>query len=195
MRCLENQGWRLHIIILIWSRSEGLSIICDIFSLQRDMNKVTDSSGLCLRASNSLRDTSTTMLKEYCMRNSSAKSLQVLCREGSSEANQRCVIPLNDKGNNIIIYVSSSLYPLIIALYNCKWIRGHSILVYLSIWHMKLNKQCCNWQINMPIPTHNSIWNMQQPHHMLNPINVGLSIICNLHRCHTRMWSSLSLPM
>ena len=51
------------------------------------MNEVIDSSGLCLRASNFLHDTSTTMLKEYYMRNSYAKSLQVLRREESSEAN------------------------------------------------------------------------------------------------------------
>ena len=64
-----------HIIILIWSRSKGLSIICDIFSLYRDMNEVTDSSDLYLRASNSFHDTSTTVLKEYYLRSSYAKSL------------------------------------------------------------------------------------------------------------------------
>ena len=133
MRCLENRGWRLRIIILIWSRSECLSIICNIFSLQWDMNEVTDSSGLCLRVSNSLCDTSTTMLKEYCLRNSCAKSLQVLRREKSSEANQRCAAPLSDRGNNIIIYASFSLCPSITMLYNYRWIRGHPIPMYLLI--------------------------------------------------------------
>ena len=137
MRCLENRGWKLRIIILIWSCSEGLSIICDIFYLQRDMNEVTDSSGLYLRASNSFRDTSTIVLKEYCLRNSYAKSLKVLHREGSSEANQRCAAPLSDKGNNIIICASSSLCPCITTLYNYRWIRGHPILVYLSISGMR----------------------------------------------------------
>ena len=97
------------------------------------MNEVTDLSGLCLRASNSLHDTSTTVLKEYYLRNSYAKSLQVLCREGSSEANQRCAAPLNDRENKIIICASSSLCPRITTMYNCKWIRGHPIPVYLSI--------------------------------------------------------------
>ena len=64
-------------------------MICAIFSLKREINKVTNSSGLWLRASNSLRDTSTIVLKEYCMRNSYAKSVHVLHYEGSSEANQR----------------------------------------------------------------------------------------------------------
>ena len=118
-------------------RSEGLLIICDIFSLQRDMNEVTDSSGLCLRASNSLRDTSTTMLMEYRLRNSCAKSLQVLHCEGSSEANQSCTAPLNDRGNNIIICALSSLCPSITALYNYRWIRGHPIPMYLSISGMR----------------------------------------------------------
>ena len=65
------------------------SFICAIFSLQREMNEVTDSSGLCLRASNSLRDTSTTVLKEYCLINSCPKSAHVLRLEGSNDANQR----------------------------------------------------------------------------------------------------------
>ena len=45
-----------------------------------------DSFGLCLRASNSLRDTYTTVLKEYYLRNSYAKLVHVLRWEGSSEA-------------------------------------------------------------------------------------------------------------
>ena len=138
MRCLANRGWRLSIIILILSRFEGLSIICDIFSLQQDINEVTDSSSLCLRASNSLYDMSTTVLKEYCMGNSCAKSLQVMRREGFSEANQCCAAPLSNRGNNIIICASSNLCPCITTLYNCKWIRGHPIPVYLlisNIWN------------------------------------------------------------
>ena len=50
---------------------------------------MTGSFGLCLRAFNSFSDISTTVLKEYCLRNSCAKSVHVLCQEGSSEANQR----------------------------------------------------------------------------------------------------------
>ena len=101
------------------------------------MNEVTDSFGRCLRALNSLPDTSFTVLKEYCLRNSCAKSLQVLRHEGSSEADQCCATPLSDRGNNIIIYASSSLCPCITVLYNYKWIRGHLIPVYLSISDMR----------------------------------------------------------
>ncbi|WKA12996.1 hypothetical protein VitviT2T_030335 [Vitis vinifera] len=101
------------------------------------MNEVTDSSGLYLRASNTLRDTSTTVLKEYCLRNSCANSLQVLHREESSEANQRCATPLSDRGNNIVICASSNLCPRITLLYNHKWIPGYPIPVYLSISGMR----------------------------------------------------------
>ena len=101
------------------------------------MNEVTDSSGHCLRDSNSPHDTSTTVLKEHYMRNSYAKSLQVLPCEGFSEANQRSATSLSDRWNNIIICASSSLCLCITALYNCKWIRGHPIPVYLSISNMR----------------------------------------------------------
>ena len=137
MRCLAQQGWRLHIIVLIWSCSAGLSIICALFSLQREMKKVTISSGLCLRASNSLRDTLTTVLNEYYLRNSYARSVHVRRREGSNEANHRWAAPLRDRGNNMIIYVSSNLCPCITTVYNCKWIQGHPIPMYLSMSGMR----------------------------------------------------------
>ena len=97
-------------------------MICTIFSLQRQINEVTDSSGLYLRASSSFHDTSITVLKEYCLRNSCAKSIHVLCHEGSREANQSSAAPLSDKGNNMIICVSSNRFSYIIVLFNCKWI-------------------------------------------------------------------------
>ena len=114
----------------------SLLIICAIFSLQREMKEVTVSSDLCLRASNSLRDTSTTILKEYCLRNSYARSVHVRRHEGFNEANQRWVAPLRDRGNNMIICVSSNLCPRITTLYNYKWIWGHPIPVYLSMSNM-----------------------------------------------------------
>ena len=160
------------------------------------MNEVNDSSGLCLRASNSLRDTSITVLKNYCLRNSCAKLLKVLRREGSSEANQRCTAPLNDSGNNIIIYDSSSMCLRITALYNYKWIRGHLIPVYLSISGMQnstsnatTRKSLYPSQLITPSETCSNLILCS------NPINAGLSIIYNLHKCHNRMWRSLGLPM
>ena len=101
------------------------------------MNEVTDSSSLCLKASSSLQDTSTTILKEYCLRNSYAKSTHVLCLKGSNEANQHWATPLRDRGNNMIICTSSNICLHITALYNCKWIRGHPILMYLSMSGMQ----------------------------------------------------------
>ena len=98
------------------------------------MKEVTISSGLYPRASNSLWYTSTTVLKEYYLRNSYARSVHVPRREGSNEANHRWTAPLRDKGNNMIIYVSFNLCPRITTLYNCKWTREHPILMYLSMF-------------------------------------------------------------
>ena len=46
IKWLENRGCKLFMIILIWSISDDLSITCEIFSLQREINEVIDSSGL-----------------------------------------------------------------------------------------------------------------------------------------------------
>ena len=62
---------------------------------------MTDSSGLCLKASNSLLETSMTILNANCLKNSWAKSSQVLRRDTSTEANQRCAAPLRDIGKSI----------------------------------------------------------------------------------------------
>ena len=63
--------------MLILSLSDGLSMTYKMFSLLREMNEVTDSSGLCLNASNSLLDTSMILLNAYCLKNSWARSSQV----------------------------------------------------------------------------------------------------------------------
>ena len=129
-------------------------MICAIFSLQQEINEVTDSSGFCQRVFNPLRDTSTTLLKEYCLRNSCAKSVNVLRHEGSREANQRLAALLSDKGNNMIICVLSNRCPCITMLYNYKVDTGASNpRVSLNIWHAKLNRQSCHWQVIISIPT------------------------------------------
>ena len=43
---------------------------CKIFSLQWEINEVADSYGICLNASNSLLDTSMTVLNAYYLKNS-----------------------------------------------------------------------------------------------------------------------------
>ena len=53
-------------------------MICEIFSLQWEINEVTDSSDLCLKTSNSLIETSMIVLNANCLKNSWAKSSQVL---------------------------------------------------------------------------------------------------------------------
>ena len=50
---------------------------CEIFSLQREMNEVIDSSDLYLNTSNSFLDTSMTVLNAYYLKNSWARSSQV----------------------------------------------------------------------------------------------------------------------
>ena len=97
------------------------------------MKEVIVSSGLFLRAFSSLWDTSTIVLKEYYLKNSYARLIYVRRREGSNKANHHWAALLRNRGNNMIICVSSNLWPHIIALYNCKWIRGHPIPVYLSM--------------------------------------------------------------
>ena len=77
IKCLENRGCKLLIIMLILSISYGLSMIWEIFSLWHEMNDVTVSLGLYLKASNSLRETSTIVLNVNCHRNSWAKSSHV----------------------------------------------------------------------------------------------------------------------
>ena len=96
--------------------SDGLSMTCEIFSLQREINEVIDSSGLCLKASNSLLETSMIVLNANCLKNSWAKSSQVLWRDTSNEANQRYPTPLKDIGKNIIIWALSSPWALMIVL-------------------------------------------------------------------------------
>nr|CAN62642.1 hypothetical protein VITISV_039592 [Vitis vinifera] len=64
------------------------------------MNDVTVSSSLCLKASNSLHETSMTVLNANRRRNFWAKSSHVRRCDTSKEANQRWVIPLKDMGNN-----------------------------------------------------------------------------------------------
>ena len=77
IKCQANWGCKLLIIMLIWSISDGLSMTYEIFFLQRGINEVTDSSGLCLNAFNSLLDTSMTVLNAWCLKNSWARSSQV----------------------------------------------------------------------------------------------------------------------
>ena len=62
--CLEILGCKLLKTICIWSLSDGLSIISMIFTRQREMNNEIDSFVLCLRASSSFLDISTTVLNE-----------------------------------------------------------------------------------------------------------------------------------
>ena len=97
------------------------------------MNDVTVSSGLCLKASNSLPKTFMTMLNANCHRNSWAKSSHVRQHDTSKDASQRWVIPLKDMGNSIIIWASSKLWDLITVLYSLKWMRGHPIPMYRLI--------------------------------------------------------------
>ena len=86
------------------------------------------------QASNSLHEISMTVLNANCHRNSSAKSSHVQRRDTSKEANQRWVAPLKDKGNSIIIWASSKSWALITVLYSLKWMWGHPIPVYHSIF-------------------------------------------------------------
>ena len=133
VKCLANLGCKLLKIILIWSCSEGWSTICAIFSLHREINEVTDSFNPYLKAFSSLLETSMTMLNANCLKNSSAKSSQVLRHETSKEANQRYAAPLKDMGKSIINWASSNPWALITVLYSIKWILGQSMLLYLSI--------------------------------------------------------------
>ena len=128
IKCLVNQSCKLLIIMLIWSLSYDLSMIWAIFSLQQEMNDVTVSSSLCLKASNSLHETSMTVLNANRRRNFWAKSSHVRRCDTSKEANQRWVIPLKDMGNNVIIWASSKSWALITILYSLKWMWGHPIL-------------------------------------------------------------------
>ena len=50
--------------------SDGLSMTYEIFSLQREINEMTDSFGPCLNAFNSLLKTSMTVLNVNCLKNS-----------------------------------------------------------------------------------------------------------------------------
>ena len=95
---------------------------------------MTVSLGLYLKASNSLRETSMTVLNANCHRNSWAKSSHVWRCDTSKEANQHWAAPLKDMGNNIIIWASSKLWALITVLYSLKWMWGHPIPVYRSIF-------------------------------------------------------------
>ena len=70
IKCLANRGYKFLMIILILSLLDGISITCEIFSLQREINEVTDSFGLCLKAFNSLLETLTTVLNANCLKNS-----------------------------------------------------------------------------------------------------------------------------
>ena len=119
IKCLANLGCKLLKIILIWSFSEGWSIICEIFSLQREINEVTESSGLCLKAPKSLLETSMTVLNANCLKKFWARSSQVLQRDTSNEANQRCVAPVDphfshpsplDRRDSLFIYEKINLF-------------------------------------------------------------------------------------
>ena len=66
--CLVTLSCKLLKTICTLSLSGGLSMISTIFPCQREMNDETDSSVLCLRASSSLLDTSTTILNAYYLR-------------------------------------------------------------------------------------------------------------------------------
>ena len=114
--CLAILGYRLLKTICIWSLSDGLSIVFAIFPRQREIKEETDSSDLCLKASSSLLDTSTTILNENYRKNSWAKSFHVLRCEDSKDANQRWAAPLRDNGNKVIICDSSNPWALIIVL-------------------------------------------------------------------------------
>ena len=61
-----------------WVVINGLSITYEIFSIQQEINEVTDSSDLYLKAPNSFLETSMTVLNANCLKNSWAKSSQVL---------------------------------------------------------------------------------------------------------------------
>ena len=133
IKCLANRGCELLKIMLIWSLLDDLSIIWAIFSLQWEMNDVIVSSSLCLKAFNSLRETSMTVLNANWHRNSWAKSSHVRWHDTSKEANQCRAAPLKDMGNSIIIWASSTPWALITVLYSLKWMRGHPIPIYHSI--------------------------------------------------------------
>ena len=133
IKCLANLGCKLLKITLIWSLSEGRSIIWVIFSLHREINKVTDFSGPYLKTSNSLLEMSMTTLNANCLKNSWVKSSQFLRCEASKEANQRYATPLNDMGKNMIKWASSKPWALITLLYSLKWILGQPMPIYLSI--------------------------------------------------------------
>ena len=60
----SNLGLQLLKISYIWSLSNGLSTISVIFPHQWEMKEEMNSSDLCLKASSSFLDTSTTMLNE-----------------------------------------------------------------------------------------------------------------------------------
>ena len=113
IKCLANRDNKLLIIMLIWSISDGLSMIWAIFSLQREMNDVTVSSGFYLKASDSLRETSMIALNANYRKNSWFKSSHVRWCNTSKEANQRWAAPLKDLGNSIIIWASSKSWALI----------------------------------------------------------------------------------
>ena len=114
--CLAILGYRLLKTICIWSISDGLSTTSAIFSHQWEIKKEMDSSDLCLKASSSLLDTSTTILNENYRKNSWAKSSHVLHHKDSKYANQCWAAPLRDNGNKVIICDSSNPWALITVL-------------------------------------------------------------------------------
>ena len=122
IKCLTNRGCRLLIIMLIWSLSDGLSMIWEILSLQREMNDVTVSSGLYLKASNSLHETSMIVLNANYRRNYWAKLSHIRRPDTSKKANQRWAAPLD----SFPIGVSADSCPL-----NGPWQWCHLIRVQL----------------------------------------------------------------
>ena len=159
------------------------------------MKEVIVSSGLFLRAFSSLWDTSTIVLKEYYLKNSYARLIYVRRREGSNKANHHWAALLRNRGNNMIICVSSNLWPHNSTVQLQVNTRAPDPCVSLNVQLVELNRQSCNRQVIIPIPTHGSIVDIQWPHPLLNPLNVGLSIICNLCRGNNKMWQSLILTM
>ena len=91
-------------------------MISAIFLRQWEMKEEIDSSVICLKASSSFLDTSTTVLKENCRKNSWAKSSYVLRHEDSKDANQRWAALLRESGNNVITCDSSNPWALITVL-------------------------------------------------------------------------------
>ena len=114
INCRANVGYKLIKNMYIWSLSICLSIICEEFSLQHEIQEEIDSYDLCLRNLSTLQVMFAPMLNEYCLRNLCVKSLQVLRWDDSNDTYYLCVVPLNDNGINITNCASSKSRALMI---------------------------------------------------------------------------------